>query len=82
MSASNNNQTTRRDIIKSTLARIGGLIGALVRIPSVVCLLSPALQAWAEDEAVVLVGTLDKFVIKIENGNLFVLLPPLRKRSV
>ncbi|MDP1715734.1 MAG: hypothetical protein Q8L41_13415 [Anaerolineales bacterium] len=44
-------------------------------------LLSPALQAWAEEEAIILLGTLDEIVIKIENSNLFGLLPPF-KRSV
>jgi Rieske Fe-S protein len=65
MSAPNKNQLSRRDFIKVALAGIGGLIGALVGLPSVAYLLSPAWQAGAEEEAVIPVGALDKFPIGV-----------------
>jgi Rieske Fe-S protein len=65
MSAPNKNQLSRRDVIKAVLAGIGGLVGALVGLPSVAYLLSPAWQAGAEEEAVIPVGALDKFPIGV-----------------
>ena len=65
MSASSKNQLSRRDFIKVALAGIGGLIGALVGLPSVAYLLSPAWQAGAEDEAVISLGALENYPIGI-----------------
>jgi Rieske Fe-S protein len=65
MSASNKSQLSRRDFIKAALAGIGGLIGALVGLPSVAYLLSPALQAGAGDEAVIPLGALDNYPIGV-----------------
>ena len=44
MSGSNPNQVSRRDFIKVMVAAIGSLIGAVIAIPSIAYLLSPALQ--------------------------------------
>ena len=44
MSGTNPNQVSRRDFIKVTAAAIGSLIGAVIAIPSIAYLLSPALQ--------------------------------------
>ena len=65
MSAPSKNQLSRRDVIKAALAGIGGLIGALVGLPSVAYLLSPAIQAGAEEEAVIPLGALDNYPIGI-----------------
>ena len=65
MSAPSKNQLSRRDVIKAALAGIGGLIGALVGLPSVAYLLSPAWQAGAEEEAVIPLGALDNYPIGI-----------------
>ena len=65
MSASNKNQLTRRDFIKAALMGIGGVIGALVGIPSVAYLLSPAYQASAEDDAQIPLGALENYPIGI-----------------
>lgn len=65
MSAPSKNQLSRRDFIKAALAGIGGLIGALVGLPSVAYLLSPAWQAGAEEEAVIPLGALDSYPIGI-----------------
>ncbi|MBI5935766.1 MAG: ubiquinol-cytochrome c reductase iron-sulfur subunit [Chloroflexi bacterium] len=65
MSAPSKNQLSRRDFIKAALAGIGGLIGALVGLPSVAYLLSPVWQAGAEDDAVVSLGALDNYPIGI-----------------
>jgi hypothetical protein len=37
-------ELTRRDFIKGTVATIGGLIGAVIAIPSIAYLLSPSLK--------------------------------------
>ena len=63
MSAPSKNQLSRRDFIKAALTGIGGLVGALVGLPSVAYLLSPAWQAGAEEEAIIPVGALDKYPI-------------------
>ncbi|GER79239.1 MAG: hypothetical protein DPW21_00090 [Anaerolineae bacterium] len=65
MSASKKNQLSRRDLIKAVLAGIGGLIGALVGLPSVAYLLSPAIQAGTEDEAIIPLGALDNYPIGV-----------------
>ena len=65
MSASNKNQLSRRDLIKAVLAGIGGLIGALVGLPSVAYLLSPAIQAGAGDKAIIPLGALDNYPIGV-----------------
>jgi menaquinol-cytochrome c reductase iron-sulfur subunit len=65
VAASNRNEPSRRDFIKATLTGIGGLIGALIGIPSVTYLLSPALQAWAEDQALIPLGQVENYPIGI-----------------
>jgi menaquinol-cytochrome c reductase iron-sulfur subunit len=65
MSASDKNQLTRRDFIKAALAGIGGLIGALVGLPSVAYLLSPALQVKAENDAQISLGALETYSIGV-----------------
>ena len=65
MSASDKNQLSRRDFIKSITAGIGGLIGAWVGIPSVAYLLSPAIRARTQDEALIPLGPLKKFPIGV-----------------
>ena len=64
MSTSNKNELSRRDFIKATVATIGGLIGALIGIPSVVYLLSPSLQAQEATDSIDL-GPLENFPIGI-----------------
>lgn len=65
MSASIKNQLTRRDFIKAVAAGIGGLIAALVGIPSVAYLLSPATQARTEDDALIPLGPLENYPIAV-----------------
>jgi Rieske Fe-S protein len=65
VSASIKNQLTRRDFIKAVSAGIGGLIAALVGIPSVAYLLSPATQARTEDDALIPLGPLENYPIAI-----------------
>ncbi len=65
MSDPGRNHLSRRDFIKATLAAIGGTIGALVGIPSVAYLLSPANRAGAEDGATIPLGRLDDYPIGI-----------------
>lgn len=64
MSDSNKNQLNRRDFIKGTAAAIGGLIGALIGIPSVVYLLSPSLQA-PEATDLIDLGPLENYPVGI-----------------
>ena len=54
MSTSDKHQLNRRDFIKGTAAAIGGLIGALIGIPSVAYLLSPATQAEEDTDSIAL----------------------------
>jgi Rieske Fe-S protein len=63
--ASIKNQLTRRDFIKAVAAGIGGVIAALVGIPSVAYLLSPATQARTEDDALIPLGPLENYPIAI-----------------
>jgi Rieske Fe-S protein len=65
MSISNKHQISRRDFIKGTAVAIGGLIGTLIGIPSVAYLLSPAIQAGAEDDAVIPLGPLENYPVGI-----------------
>ena len=51
-------EITRREFIKGTVTAIGGLIGAVIAIPSIVYLLSPALQA-KEDTDLIDLGSLE-----------------------
>ena len=54
----------RRDFIKGTAAAIGGLIGALIGIPSIAFLLSPSLEAVENTDSINL-GPLEKYPIGI-----------------
>lgn len=65
MSDSNLHQVSRRDFIKGTTAVIGGLIGALVGIPSIAFLLSPAVKSQGESDAVIGLGPLANYPIGI-----------------
>ena len=58
-------QVSRRDFIKGTAAVVGGLIGALIGIPSVAFLLSPAMKSGAETEAVIALGPIENYPIGI-----------------
>lgn len=64
MSASDRNQLSRRDFIKATVISIGGLIGAVIGMPSVAYLLSPSLRA-EEDSASIDLGPLEKYPIGV-----------------
>ncbi|NOH02597.1 MAG: ubiquinol-cytochrome c reductase iron-sulfur subunit [Chloroflexi bacterium] len=64
MSASGRNQLSRRDFIKATVISIGGLIGAIIGMPSVAYLLSPSLRA-EEDSASIDLGPLEKYPIGV-----------------
>ncbi len=55
-------EITRREFIKGTVTAIGGLIGAVIAIPSIVYLLSPALQA-KEDTDLIDLGSLGNYPI-------------------
>lgn len=67
MSGSDSNQISRRDFIKGTAAVIGGLIGALIGIPSVAFLLSPAMKSGtdASSDAVIALGALENYPIGV-----------------
>jgi Rieske Fe-S protein len=56
------NHLNRRDFIKATTAAIGGLIGALIGIPSVAYLLSPSLHAEEDSDSIDL-GPLENYPI-------------------
>jgi menaquinol-cytochrome c reductase iron-sulfur subunit len=58
-------EVSRRDFIKGTDAVIGGLIGALIAIPSVAFLLSPAMKSSAETDAVIALGPIENYPIGI-----------------
>ena len=57
-----NKEVSRRDFIKATAAMIGGLIGALIGIPSLLYLLSPSLRA-EEDSDTIDLGQLENYPI-------------------
>jgi Rieske Fe-S protein len=57
-------EISRRDFIKGTVVAIGGLIGAMIGIPSIGYLLSPALQA-KEDTDTIDLGSLEKYPIGV-----------------
>jgi hypothetical protein len=67
MSGSDLNQISRRDFIKGTAAVIGGLIGALIGLPSVAFLLSPAMKSGADasPDAVIALGSLENYPIGV-----------------
>lgn len=65
MSDSDPHQLSRRDFIKSTAAAIGGLIAALIGIPSVVFLLSPAMKSGGESNAAIALGPLENYPIGV-----------------
>lgn len=54
----------RRDFIKGTAAAIGGLIGALIGIPSIVYLLSPSLKSEVDTDSIDL-GPLEKYPLGV-----------------
>ena len=58
-------QVSRRDFIKGTAAVVGGLIGALIGIPSVAFLLSPATKSGAEPDALIALGQIENYPIGI-----------------
>ena len=64
MSASSPNQVSRRDFIKVMAAAIGGMIGAVIAIPSISYLLSPALQK-RENTGTIDLGTLANYPIGV-----------------
>ena len=65
MSDPNPNQVSRRDFIKGTAAVIGGLIGALIGIPSLAFLLSPAVKSDADNDAMIALGPLENYPIGV-----------------
>jgi Rieske Fe-S protein len=65
MSNSNTHEVSRRDFIKGTAAVISGLIGALIGIPSIAYLLSPAVKSQGESDAVIALGPLSNYPIGI-----------------
>jgi len=64
MSASGKNRLNRRDFIKAVTVAIGGLIGVLIGIPSIVYLLSPSLRAEEDGDSIAL-GPLENYPIGI-----------------
>lgn len=59
-----NQHISRRDFIKATAAVIGGLIGAVIGIPSIAYLLSPSLRETGDDSRIDL-GPLEKYPIGV-----------------
>ncbi|HLO14125.1 MAG TPA: ubiquinol-cytochrome c reductase iron-sulfur subunit [Anaerolineales bacterium] len=57
-------EVSRRDFIRATAAVIAGLIGALIGVPSVAYLLSPAMRA-KEDDATIALGSIENYPIGI-----------------
>ena len=65
MSGPNPNQISRRDFIKGMATILGGLIGAVIGIPSIGYLLSPALRPSAKNGAAIALGSLEKYPIGV-----------------
>jgi menaquinol-cytochrome c reductase iron-sulfur subunit len=59
-----NGPVSRRDFIKGTTAAIGGLIGALIGIPSIAYLLSPGIQTQEASDTIDL-GPLENYPIGV-----------------
>jgi len=57
-------EISRRDFIKGTAAAIGGLIGAVIAIPSIGFMLSPALRA-EDDSDTIDLGPLENYPIGV-----------------
>ncbi len=64
MSDHNNKDLSRRDFIKATTAIVGGFIGAVIGIPAIAYLASPALRK-DEENAWINLGSLEKYPLKI-----------------
>lgn len=64
MSNPNKNELSRRDFIKAVTVWTGGLIAALVGIPSIGYLIGPAIQS-KKDSAVIDLGLLENYPIGI-----------------
>lgn len=64
MSESDPNRISRRDFIKVTAAIVGSFIGALIGIPSIVYLLSPAMKS-VKNNAVIALGPLENYPIEV-----------------
>lgn len=64
MSDASKNELGRRDFIKGTAAVIGGLIGALIGIPSIVYLLSPSLGVEEDTDSIDL-GPLENYPVGV-----------------
>jgi quinol---cytochrome c reductase iron-sulfur subunit, bacillus type len=64
VSGSDPNQVSRRDFIKVTAAIVGGFIGALIGIPSIAYLLSPATKS-VKNDAVIALGPLENYPIGV-----------------
>ena len=60
----NEKNVSRRDFIKGTAGMVGGLIGAMIAIPSIAFLLSPATQE-EEDTASIDLGPLENYPVGI-----------------
>ena len=67
MSGSDSHQVSRRDFIKGTAAVIGGLIGALIGIPSVAYLLSPGVKSGEDTSqaALIALGPLQNYPVGV-----------------
>lgn len=65
MSDSGRDNLNRRDFIKAVSAGIGGLIGILIGIPSLMYLLSPATGSKTGEDAVILLGPLENYPIGV-----------------
>lgn len=65
MSGSDPHQVSRRDFMKGTAAVISSLIGALIGIPSVAYMLSPAAKSGGKSDTVIALGPLEKYPIGI-----------------
>jgi Rieske Fe-S protein len=67
MSGSDPHQVSRRDFIKGTAAVIGGFIGALIGIPSVAYLLSPAVKSGGNtsQDALIALGPLENYPVGV-----------------